>query len=196
MKIGVLAVQGAFREHEQMLQNLGAQTVYVKKKEHLEGLDGIVIPGGESTAIGRLMREYDLIAPIREMAANGIPMMGTCAGMIVLAKRIANGDEPHLAVMDVEVDRNSFGRQRESFETDLDIPAIGEAPFPAVFIRAPHIRDVGPDVTVLAKYENRVVGVQQGHLLAFSFHPELTADDRIHRYFLQLVEARTKQPAG
>lgn len=187
MKIGILAVQGAFREHERMLQKLGADTLYVKKREHLSGVDGIVIPGGESTSIGRLMREYDLLAPMREMVAQGVPMMGTCAGMIVLANRITNGDEPHLAVMDVEVDRNSFGRQRESFETDLDIPVLGDAPFPAVFIRAPHIRSVGDDVTVLGTYEDRIVAVQQGKLLAFSFHPELTGDDRIHRYFLQLI---------
>lgn len=195
MKIGILAVQGAFREHERMLHKLGANTLYVKKQSHLEGIDGLVIPGGESTSIGRLMREYDLIAPIRELASGGMPVMGTCAGLIVLAKTIANGDEPHLALLDAVVDRNSFGRQRESFEADLDVPVLGDTPFPAVFIRAPHVKSVGDVVTVLARYEDRIVGVEQRNLLGFSFHPELTGDDRIHQYFLQKVETQAKQPS-
>lgn len=196
MKIGILAVQGAFREHERMLQKLGVDTIYVKKQEHLEGVEGLIVPGGESTSIGKLMREYNLIPPIRELANNGMPVMGTCAGLIVLAKEIANGDEPHLALLDAVVDRNSFGRQRESFETDLDLPVLGDEPFPAVFIRAPHVKAVGDAVTVLAYYEDRIVGVEQGNLLGFSFHPELTGDDRIHQYFLQKVEARAKQPSA
>lgn len=196
MKIGILAVQGAFREHERMLQRLGADTMYVKKRAGLEGIDGLVIPGGESTSIGRLMREYDLMGPIRELSADGLPVMGTCAGLIVLAKTIANGDEPHLALLDAVVDRNSFGRQRESFETDLVIAKLGDTPFPAVFIRAPHVVSVGHHVDVLARYEGRIVGVEEGNLLGFSFHPELTDDDRIHQYFLQKVEARIKQPSA
>jgi 5'-phosphate synthase pdxT subunit len=194
MKIGILALQGAFREHEQMLQNLGAETVLVKKPEHLEGLDGIVIPGGESTSIGRLLREYQLIEPIRKMASEGMPVFGTCAGMIVMAKEIVGGEEPHLALMDVSVNRNSFGRQVDSFETDLDIPAIGDSPFPAVFIRAPHIANVGEACEVLGTYQDRIVAVKQGNLLALSFHPELTNDDRFHRLFLKMVEeAKVKQ---
>jgi pyridoxal 5'-phosphate synthase pdxT subunit len=194
MKIGILALQGAFREHEQMLQNLGAETVLVKKPEHLEGLDGIVIPGGESTSIGRLLREYQLIEPIRKMASEGMPVFGTCAGMIVMAKEIVGGEEPHLALMDVSVNRNSFGRQVDSFETDLDIPAIGDSPFPAVFIRAPHIASVGKACEVLGTYQDRIVAVKQGNLLALSFHPELTNDDRFHRLFLKMVEeAKVKQ---
>lgn len=188
MKIGVLAVQGAFREHERMLQELGAETVLVKLKAHLEGLDGLVVPGGESTSIGKLMRDYDLVHPIRDMVDNGMPVFGTCAGMIIMANRISNGDEPHLGVLNVEVNRNSFGRQRESFETDLDIPVLGEQPFPAVFIRAPHIEAVGLDVQVLSKYQDRVVGVQQGKRMAISFHPELTNDNRLHGYFLSVVK--------
>jgi 5'-phosphate synthase pdxT subunit len=192
MKIGVLALQGAFREHERIFASLGAETVLVKKVEHLDGLDGLVIPGGESTTIGRLLREYHLIPPIRQLAADGMPIFGTCAGMIVIAKRIHGGEEPHLALMDIEVDRNSFGRQRESFEADLSIPEIGEDPFPAVFIRAPHVVEVGDGVQVLARYEDRVVGVRQGNLLALSFHPELTDDTRLHQYFLKLVEGRSR----
>ncbi|MCL6548185.1 MAG: pyridoxal 5'-phosphate synthase glutaminase subunit PdxT [Alicyclobacillus sp.] len=191
MKIGILAVQGAFREHARKFEQLGAETVLVKRPPHLEGLDGLVIPGGESTSIGRLMREYDLIQPIRDMVNEGMPVLGTCAGMIVLANRIHGGEEPHLALMDVEVNRNSFGRQRDSFETDLDIPVIGEPPFPAVFIRAPDITSVGEGVEVLATYEGRVVAVQQGHRVALSFHPELSEDNRLHEYFLDLVRHRS-----
>lgn len=196
MKIGVLAVQGAFREHENMLQQVGADTIQVKLKHHLQGIDGIVIPGGESTSIGRLMREYDLIEPIRAMIEEGMPVFGTCAGMIVIANRISGGEETHIGVMDVEVNRNSFGRQKDSFETDLDIPAIGHQPFPAVFIRAPHIMHVGPGVEVLSTYENRVVAVQQEHRLAISFHPELTNDNRLHGYFLDIVKKGQKKPVS
>ncbi len=189
MKIGILAVQGAFREHEKILQTLGADTVQVRLPNQLDGCDGLVIPGGESTAIGKLMRQYDLMDPIRDMAKSGTPVFGTCAGMIVMANRIQGGEESHLGVMDVEVNRNSFGRQKESFETDLDIPVLGPEPFPAVFIRAPHITSVGPEVSVLCEYEGRVVAVQQDHYLALSFHPELTGDSRIHQHFLSMVEA-------
>jgi len=188
MKIGVLAVQGAFREHERMLQELGAETTLVKLKTNLDGIDGLVVPGGESTSIGKLMRDYDLIDPIRDMVEDGMPVFGTCAGMIIMANRIANGDAPHLGILDVEVNRNSFGRQRDSFETDLDISVLGDTPFPAVFIRAPHIEAVGKDVQVLANYEDRVVAVQQDKRMAISFHPELTNDSRLHGYFMSLVK--------
>lgn len=193
MKIGILALQGAFREHDRAVTSLGAEAVLVKRKEHLDALDGLIVPGGESTSMGRLLREYDLIAPIREMAATGFPVFGTCAGMIVLANKIqgANGqEEAHLGLMDVEVSRNSFGRQKDSFETDLDIAALGNEPFPAVFIRAPHILGVGSGVEVLSTYEDRVVAVRQGHLLAVSFHPELTGDTRLHSLFLDTVTAQ------
>ncbi len=192
MKIGVLAVQGAFREHARKLRELGCETVLVKLAEHLKGLDGLVFPGGESTSMGRLMREYDLINPIRDMAENGVPMFGTCAGMIIMANRISGGEEPHLGIMDVEVNRNSFGRQVDSFETDLEMPAVGQDPFPAVFIRAPHIREIGKETDILAKYEDRMVAVQQGNLLATSFHPELTEDNRIHKYFLDMIRKQSK----
>ena len=188
MKIGVLALQGAFREHHRMFSELGAETVLVKLQSHLQGLDGLVIPGGESTSIGKLLREYELIDPIRTLVEQGLPVFGTCAGMIVMAKTIAGGEDSHLGIMDVEVSRNSFGRQKDSFETDLDIPVLGEEPFPAVFIRAPHIAGVGEDVTVLSRYQDRVVAVQQDNLLALSFHPELTNDNRLHAYFVQMIE--------
>ena len=188
MKIGVLALQGAFREHACMLADLGAQTVLVKLKSHLDGLDGLVVPGGESTSIGKLLREYDLIAPIREMVDEGLPVFGTCAGMIVMANRIHGGEEPHLGIMDVEVNRNSFGRQKESFETDLEVPKLGADPFPAVFIRAPHIVRIGPEVEVLSQLDDKIVAVQQGNKLAVSFHPELTNDNRVHEYFVNLIK--------
>ncbi|MCF8567805.1 pyridoxal 5'-phosphate synthase glutaminase subunit PdxT [Alicyclobacillus tolerans] len=191
MKIGVLALQGAFREHKQKFQELGADAVVIKLQRDLEGIDAIAIPGGESTSIGKLLRQYDLIEPIRERVAQGMPVFGTCAGMIVMANRITGEDVTHLGIMDVEVRRNSFGRQRESFETDLDIPVIGEEPFPAVFIRAPHIEAVGPSVKVLSTYNDRIVAVQQDNLLALSFHPELTGDNRLHAYFLELVKQKS-----
>ncbi|MCY0894733.1 MAG: pyridoxal 5'-phosphate synthase glutaminase subunit PdxT [Alicyclobacillaceae bacterium] len=185
MKIGIVAVQGAFREHNRMLRGLGAETVDVKRTSHLDGLDGLVLPGGESTSIGRLMREYGLIQPIRELVQKGLPVFGTCAGMIVMATEIAGGEEPHLAVMDVTVNRNSFGRQKDSFEANLHVPILGNPDFPAVFIRAPHIERIGESVETIAEYEGRIVGVRQGNCLAISFHPELTDDSRFHQYFLE-----------
>lgn len=186
MKIAVIAVQGAFREHIQALRQLGVDAVEARRASDLENADGVVLPGGESTAIGKLMREYDMIDPVREMAAQGKPIFGTCAGMIVLANRIEGEQTVHLGLMDVTVNRNSFGRQRDSFEADLDIPVLGEAAFPAVFIRAPHIAAVGDQVEVLARYQDRIVAVRQGNLLATSFHPELTGDLRLHQYFLNI----------
>jgi 5'-phosphate synthase pdxT subunit len=192
MKIGVLALQGAFREHARMLQQLGADTVLVKLPKHLDGIEGLVIPGGESTTIGKLMREYDLLEPIRAMGQEGLPVFGTCAGMIVMAKEIEGAEEPHLELMSVRVNRNSFGRQRESFETELDMPAIGEEPYPAVFIRAPHVTKIGDGVDVLARYGDRIVAAREKNFLALSFHPELTDDPRIHKYFLSMVEEAKK----
>lgn len=188
MNIGVLALQGAFREHAKILEALGANTRLVKRDFHLDGLDGIVVPGGESTTMGKLLREYELLEPIRNRAQQGFPVFGTCAGMIVMAKEIQGAEEPHLAIMDMEVNRNSFGRQRESFEANLDIPALGSDPFPAVFIRAPHVVSVGPEVKVLCEYHNRIVAAQQNNLLALSFHPELTGDYRLHQHFMDMVD--------
>lgn len=186
MIIGVLALQGAFIEHEHRLQALGVETREVRLPEHLRGLDGLIIPGGESTTIGKLATSYGLIEPLRAFAAQK-PTWGTCAGMIFLARDIGIDRQPILGLMDITVNRNAFGRQIDSFETDLIIKPLGEPAFHAVFIRAPVVVRAGADVDVLATLEDgRIVAVQQGHLLATAFHPELTADDRLHRYFLSL----------
>jgi 5'-phosphate synthase pdxT subunit len=184
MKVGVLALQGAFIEHEKMLKQLGATPVEVRLPAHLDGLDGLIIPGGESTTIGKLAHDFGLMEPLRRFAA-ARPTWGTCAGLIFLA-RDAGRSQPLLGLMDVVVARNAFGRQVDSFEADLDVPALGEPPFPAVFIRAPLIKRVGPGVEVLARLDGgRIVAARQGHLLATAFHPELSSDDRFHRLFLQ-----------
>ncbi|HID90130.1 MAG TPA: pyridoxal 5'-phosphate synthase glutaminase subunit PdxT [Anaerolineae bacterium] len=188
MKIGILAVQGAFVEHEQMLRRIDIEPVEVRLPAHLEGIDGLIIPGGESTAIGRMIEKWDLLEPIRTLARSGLPVWGTCAGMILMAKEVVDGvpGQPLLGLMDVTVRRNAFGRQVDSFETDLEVPVLGGGPFPAVFIRAPLIERVGEGVEVLARLEDgTVVAVRQGNLLATSFHPELTEDERFHRYFVE-----------
>lgn len=181
-KIGVLALQGAVREHVQMLEALGCEVVLVKRIEDLTALEGLVLPGGESTTMRKLLNRYELLEPIRALAQQGLPMFGTCAGLILLARELV-GFEPHLAVMDIVVERNSYGRQVDSFEVNLDIPAIGEA-ISAVFIRAPHIVSVGDSVEILAKHDGKIVLARDGHLLGCSFHPELTQDSRILEYFV------------
>ena len=187
--IGVLALQGAFIEHEKALKALGAQTREVRLPEHLEGLDGLIIPGGESTTIGKLAAEYGLIEPLRTFAQSR-PTWGTCAGMIFLAQRLGQYEQPLLSVMNIGVNRNAFGRQLNSFEADLDIKGLEGGPFHAVFIRAPVVTDVGDNVDVLATLPDRqVVAVQQNHLMATAFHPELTDDLRLHQYFLHLAQA-------
>lgn len=180
-------MQGAFREHQQALAACGAETVQVRKPEQLEGLDALVIPGGESTTIGKLLLEYNLFRPILDLARAGKPVFGTCAGLILLAKEIEGSDQPRLGLMDITVRRNAFGRQVDSFEADLDIPVLGEKPFRAVFIRAPYVAGTGSDVEVLAQYQDKIVCVRQGNFLAAAFHPELTADLRLHHYFLDLA---------
>lgn len=194
MKIGVLALQGAVAEHIKSLQQAGAdEVVPVKWPADLEGLDGLVLPGGESTTIGKLMNKYELMEPVREMAERGVPMFGTCAGLILLANRIHGQDWTHLGVFDVLVDRNSFGRQVDSFETDLEVKNLeGDEAYTAVFIRAPHIMEVGDQVEVLSTFNDRVVTARQGHILGASFHPELTDDVRLHKYFLQMVDEAKK----
>ena len=176
MTIGVLAVQGNFREHAAMLRSLGAEVVEVRLQEQLTGLDGLVIPGGESTAITRLMRLYGLEEAVRQFAA---PVFGTCAGMILL-------DRAHLGLVDVDVERNGYGRQLASFEADLDLGDDAE-PMRGVFIRAPRVTDVGADVEVLASHDGVPVLLQQGRFLVASFHPELTGDTRVHQKFLEIV---------
>ena len=189
MKIGVLASQGAFAEHISILQRLDIEAVPVRLPRDLRGLDGLVIPGGESSSIGKLMADYNLVSEMRDMLKNGLPALGTCAGMILLAKKISDSSFEPLGVMDITVKRNAFGRQVDSFEADLDIPAIGEPAFHAVFIRAPVIERVGDGVEVMAHLDDgTAVAARQGNLLALAFHPELTTDLRLHAYFLNLVE--------
>ncbi len=187
MRIGVLALQGDFEEHCSVLRSLGVETVEVRLPKDLDKLDGIIIPGGESTTIGKLARQYELMDELKELA-HSIPVWGTCAGMVFMATEVGF-DQPVLGIIDMEVERNAFGRQVESFEEDLDIVGLDEPAFPGVFIRAPVVKNVGRNVTVLSRVnDGRIVAVRQGNLLAMSFHPELTSDDRLHRYFIKMVE--------
>lgn len=187
MKIGVLALQGAVAEHIRSLEAAGAEAVAVKQVQQLEELQGLVIPGGESTTIGKLMRKYGFMEAIADFSAQGKPLFGTCAGLIVLADEIEGQEDAHLRLMDMTVARNAFGRQQESFETDLVVKGIDE-PVRAVFIRAPLIKKVGSEVEVLSTYRDEIVTARQGHLLAVSYHPELTDDYRLHAYFVDMVK--------
>lgn len=187
MKVGVLALQGAVAEHIRSIELAGAEGVTVKHTEQLEELDGLIIPGGESTTIGKLMRKYEFIEAIRAFSEQGKPVFGTCAGLIVMAKEIENGEEAHLGLMDIKVSRNAFGRQRESFETNLDVKGLQE-PLRAVFIRAPLITAVGNEVDILSTYNDEIVAARQGHLLVSSFHPELTDDYSLHTYFTEMIK--------
>jgi len=191
MKIGVLALQGDFAEHIAMLKRIGVMTSEVRLPDQLGEIDGLIIPGGESTTIGKLASDYRLIEPLRNFG-QAKPIWGTCAGAIFLSKDVKR-QQPLLSLMDIQIERNAFGRQVNSFETDLDIPALrsvsaDKKPYHAVFIRAPLIEEVGGEAEVLASLpDGRIVAAQQGHLLATSFHPELTLDDRFHRYFAALA---------
>jgi len=191
MQIGILALQGDFAEHEVMLRRLGVLVVEVRLPEHLEGLSGLIIPGGESTTIAKLATSYGLLEPLREFGRSKA-IWGTCAGAIFMSKD-AHRDQPLLRLMDITVERNAFGRQVDSFEVDLDVPALLEVdaearPFHGVFIRAPLIESVQDEACSLAKLDDgRIVAARQGNWLATAFHPELTKDDRFHRYFLQLA---------
>jgi 5'-phosphate synthase pdxT subunit len=192
MKIGVLALQGDFAEHIVMLRRLKVEPVEVRLPEHLKGLDGLIIPGGESTTIGKLAVAYDLMEPLR-LFGQRHAIWGTCAGAIFLSKDVSR-DQPLLGLMDIKVERNAFGRQLDSFEADLDIPELKQVtgtvnPYHAIFIRAPIIESVSGDTKVLSTVpDGRIVAAQQGHLLATSFHPELTDDTRFHEYFLSLAD--------
>jgi len=192
MRIGVLAAQGAFAEHIAILHQLKVEVTPVRLPAELVGLDGLIIPGGESTSISRLMLDYNLASEIRSLAKNGLPIFGTCAGMILLAKRNSALDAEPLGVMDMTVRRNAFGRQRDSFETELSIPVLGKKPFPGVFIRALVIEQVNSEVEILARLDDGTsVAVRQGKLLASAFHPELTNYLRFHQYFLDIVAGGT-----
>lgn len=191
MKIGVLSLQGAVSEHITMLNRLGIKTREVRLPAELNGLDGLIIPGGESTTMTRLMSDYNLTEPIKKLASQGFPIFGTCAGMILLAKRVTDTSLTPLAVLDIEVQRNAFGRQKDSFEIDLSIPPLGQDKFRGIFIRAPIITKVNSGVDVLCQLNgDKPVAVRQGKLLACAFHPELTDDLRFHDYFLSLVRGK------
>lgn len=187
MIIGVLRVQGAVREHVAALEKCGVEVAGVKHKDHFAQLDGLVIPGGESTTIGKLINRYDLVTPVKDLVKSGKPVYGTCAGLILLAKEVCDSDQLLLREMDISVSRNAFGRQRESFESDLDIPVLGDKPFRAVFIRAPKIISCGERVDILARCRGEAVLARQGNILVSSFHPELTPDERLHRYFVDMA---------
>ena len=206
-RVGILALQGDVREHDVALRTAGAEPVVVRRPEHLAGLDGLVLPGGESTAIGRLLRVFELLEPLRQAVRDGMPVYGSCAGMVLLASEVLDGrpDQPTVGGLDVVVRRNAFGRQVESFETDLPLAGL-DAPVHAVFIRAPWVETTGDGVEVLAQVPShggagsgrdrlpaagRVVAVRQGPVLATSFHPELTGDARVHRLFVHMVKEAT-----
>ena len=188
MKIGVLASQGAFAEHIAVLRRLEVEAVPVRLPRELRGLDGLIIPGGESTTIGKLMRDYKLVSEIKDLAQSGLPVFGTCAGMILLARKVSDSRLEYLGLMDITVARNAFGRQKESFEAELSIPVLGKEPFPGVFIRAPMIEQANGSVVMLSKLADGTgVAARQEKILASAFHPELTDDLRFHRYFLDIV---------
>jgi 5'-phosphate synthase pdxT subunit len=201
LRIGVLALQGAFAEHMAMLRQIdrqnpgegeigGVEAIEVRLPGHLAGIDGLIIPGGESTTIGKLMVEYGVLEPLSRRIREGLPVFGTCAGAIVLARDIGGLDQPLIGAMDLTIERNAFGRQLQSFEADLAVPALGERPVRAIFIRAPAIRSVGSGVEVLARLDARtIVAARQGKLLVTAIHPELTDDDRLHRYFIRMAAA-------
>ncbi|OGN95262.1 MAG: glutamine amidotransferase subunit PdxT [Chloroflexi bacterium RBG_13_51_18] len=194
MRIGVLASQGAFAEHIEALTKLDTEAVPVRLPGELKGVDGLIIPGGESTTISRMMTSYNLYDEITYLVGKGLPLFGTCAGMILMARQISGNTTRSLSLMDITVKRNAFGRQVDSFETKLKIPVLGDKPFPAVFIRAPIIERHEKSVEVLAQLDDTiVVAVRQGKLLATAFHPELTDDLRFHRYFLEIVAGKRKK---
>ena len=187
MQVGVLALQGAFREHRHMLEACGVDVVEVRLPKDLEHISGLIIPGGESTTIGKLMQQWGLMEAIKKRALLGMPIFGSCAGMILLCKEIRDSEQPRLGLVNACVRRNAFGRQKESFEEPLYIDILGDDPLNAVFIRAPYLEIVGDEVKVLAKIDEKIVLAQQGHFLLAAFHAELTQDTRLHRYFLSMI---------
>ena len=190
MKIGILALQGAFAEHEKMLDQLGVESIELRNLEdfqqHRSELSGLILPGGESTAMGKLLRDQQMLIPLREAILNGLPVFGTCAGLILLAKQITSKEESHLATMDIVVERNAYGRQLGSFYTEADCKGIGKIPM--TFIRGPIISSVGDSVDILAIVNNQIVAAQEKNMLVTSFHPELTNDLRLHQYFLNMCK--------
>lgn len=190
MEVGVLALHGAFREHRKLLKDCGVASREIRKPEQLTGIAGLIIPGGESTTIGKLMLEFDLMEPVKRLALEGFPVFGVSGGLVVMARNIRDSSDPRLGIMDMEVVRNGFeGLEglEDSFEIDLQINAVGMIPFHGVFISAPYISKVNPNVGILASLEDKIVFARQGNLLACAFHPELTDDTRVHQYFLDIV---------
>jgi 5'-phosphate synthase pdxT subunit len=187
LKIGVLGLQGAIREHIRSVEACGAEGIVIKTTDQLDEVDGLIIPGGESTTMRRLIDKYNFMEPLRKFGQDGKPIFGTCAGLILLAKNLVDYAQPHLGLLDVTVERNSFGRQRDSFEAELMITGVGED-FVGVFIRAPHIVEVGEDVEILSKHNGRIVAARQGNFLGCSFHPELTDDHRMTQLFINMVK--------
>ena len=193
MKIGILALQGAFLEHEKVLDKLGVESVELRNLEdfqkHQSSLSGLILPGGESTAMGKLLRDQQMLTPLREAILNGLPVFGTCAGLILLARQITSQEESHLATMDILVERNAYGRQLGSFYTEADCKGVGNIPM--TFIRGPIIREVGKDVDVLAIVNDQIVAAQEKNMLVTSFHPELTNDLRLHQYFIDMCKEKS-----
>jgi 5'-phosphate synthase pdxT subunit len=197
VKIGVLAVQGAFAEHINMLRQVGVEAVPVRLPRDLEGVSGLILPGGESTTMRKLIDEWHLRQPILDLINKGAPIFGTCAGMILLSKDIADGDEPVFPMLDISVKRNAFGRQMDSFESELDVPVLGDRKVHAVFIRAPIVERVGPDVDVIAQLDDgRVVAVKKGQIIATAFHPELAGESRFHRLVATMAAAFAEPGEG
>ena len=197
--VGVLALQGDFREHRITLERLGTRTLEVRKAADLAGIDGLIIPGGESTTIHKLMATYGLAGPIEAFAAGGGAIFGTCAGLITVARDTVEGAPPTLGVMDIVARRNAFGRQVRSFEADLEVEGVEGGPVRAVFIRAPWVERAGPGVAVLATCEGHIVAAREGHVLVTAFHPELTDDTRLHELFIHMIRgrhSRTDAPEG
>ncbi|WP_261134798.1 pyridoxal 5'-phosphate synthase glutaminase subunit PdxT [Bacillus sp. Marseille-Q3570] len=194
--VGILALQGAVREHARSLEESGANVKIIKRVEDLNEIDGLVVPGGESTTMRRLIDKYEMFKPLQDFAKSGKPVFGTCAGLILMAKDIIGQEHGHLEVMDMRVHRNGFGRQRESFEVPLTIKGLkGDEDYIGVFIRAPYIESVGPDVEVLATFQDKIVAARQGRFLSCAFHPELTDDHRMHGYFVEMIEELKKTVA-
>jgi pyridoxal 5'-phosphate synthase pdxT subunit len=197
LRIGVLALQGAFAEHLDVLRRVGAEPVAVRLPAHVEGLSGLVLPGGESTTMRKLIERWGLRDPILDLARRGAPLLGTCAGMILLSSEIVDGDEPVLPLLDVAVRRNAFGRQLESFESELQVPMLGDAPVRGVFIRAPFVERVGEDVDVMARLDDgRVVAIRQRNVLATAFHPELAGELRFHRLLTTMAGVYAEPEEG
>ena len=193
MKIGILALQGAFVEHEKMLAQLGVESIELRNLEdfqqHRSELSGLILPGGESTAMGKLLRDQQMLISLREAILNGLPVFGTCAGLILLARRITSREESHIATMDIVVERNAYGRQLGSFYTEAECKGIGQIPM--TFIRGPIISSVGEDVEILATVDNQIVAAQEKNMLVTSFHPELTDDVRLHQYFINMCKEKS-----